>query len=436
MEQKMQQIKFIKDEHDLSEDYLDHKDFAGYIEKAIEIAEPPFTMALYGSWGTGKTCLLKRLKDDLNEKNYKVIWFDAWKYENEPNLLWPLLKKLQLTAPEDIKKESLKLFKSVGKCALNLGLRSAIAIGSAGTISYGIEDVKKQLEEEDSALDSYVDEVALLEKEFNEYVDLLLKNTEPKKLIILIDDLDRCAPENMVALIEGIKLFLYTGKCIFVYALDKKVVSEAVTRKYEGMESFDGERYLEKIFEFSFKIPPPKEEQFGNITSNYRDLIKKIGIRDDPNNQNFLQLLRTSNRNNPRVLKRFFNKLILLDQVLSSSTNLEFANIAWMFIFEFWPEFRKMLNEMEEKLLRDYMLKIADLDPSVLKRYLDSTEPMLQQNIPVFIGKYPDSRKFYLDPFLYNTLRLVGLYKNQIFKEAILVEGYEKTKELCEKYSW
>ncbi len=430
----MEQIKFIKDERDLSEDCLDHKGFAGYIENAIELADPPFTMGLYGSWGTGKTCLLKRAKDGLIKNGYKVVWFDAWKYENEPNLLWPLLKKLQLTAPEDIKKESLKLFKSVGKCALDLGLRSAIAIGSAGTISYGIEDVKKQLEEEDSALDSYVDEIALLEKEFNEYVDLLLKGTKQKKLIVLIDDLDRCTPENMVALIEGIKLFLHTGKCIFVYALDKKVVSEAVTRKYEGMENFDGERYLEKIFEFSFKIPPPKESQLDSISYNHSLLFKEMQIIDDTGNKSFSKLLKVSNKDNPRIVKRFLNKLIFLNKVWQGPKEIDFSFLAWMFVFEFWSGFRKVLNGMALNNINEYFSILFQHKIHGVKRMLENNNKTDDDTIRV-IKIYPHLEKYIEDTFLYDTLCFIaGGHGDHGEKASFLRENFIKTREICEKY--
>jgi predicted KAP-like P-loop ATPase len=51
-------------------------------------SDPKFSIGIYGEWGTGKTTLMKIVKDKLTDKkNIPVIWFNAWKYENDKNLM-------------------------------------------------------------------------------------------------------------------------------------------------------------------------------------------------------------------------------------------------------------------------------------------------------------------------------------------------------------
>lgn len=437
--ERINDIKFIKDKHDISIDNLDHTNFAGHIKTAIDLADPPFTMALYGCWGTGKTALLERLKEILNEDGHLTVWFDAWKYEKEPNLLWPLLKRIQkdakpLLKEEEIKDKSLTLLKKIGLKVLDRGLQSAVSITTSGAITgFGLQNIKELLNEDkkNDALDNYIDEINFLEEKFSEYTNLLLsrQKDETKKLVILIDDLDRCTPDNMVALIEGIKLFLYSGQCIFLYALDKKVVSEAVTRKYKGMEGFDGERYLEKIFEFSFVIPPPEESQLDNIANGYYFYFDKMGIKNDGGGQRLLVLTKAANKDNPRVLKRFFNKLIFLSKVLEGSKTLDFEYLAWIFIFESWPEFRKLLNRMDPECVHECINKIIGSSIKELKKDLGGTDTGEQNRILTVIRKYPESEKYLVDPYLQFAL------KHFITKGGDEpVKVYYEAEEFCRKY--
>lgn len=429
--------KFIKDEIDIAEiDCLGHDNLADSILTAIELAEPPFTFAIYGSWGTGKTKLMERAKCKLEEKGYTPILFDTWEYESEPNLIWPLLKLIREKTHGGkwgkINKEQVeKTFKSVSRCLLDIGTRVSSKVLSGGILEYKLQDIEEQLAKEDTPLDVYQDKVQYLKDQFNEYIKLILKKTKQDKLIIFFDDLDRCSPDKMIELLESVKLFLYRGNCIFVFALDKKIVSEAITKKYIDMDSFDGERYLEKIFEFSFNIPPPSRDQLGNIVEKqYRQYLPLI-IGNDNKGWQLLDLLKTSNRDNPRVLKRFFNKLMFLTQVHRDTDELKFETFAWVFVFEFWPGFRKLLNEMGGEAANEYIRAVVSSDktPEEAKRNLERGQAQ------AFLIKYSESQKYYFDPFLYHTLHLIVENTNDIdLKFELLSRNYEKTKKLCEKH--
>ena len=84
---------------------------------------------------------------------------------------------------------------------------------------------------------------------------------EDARFVILIDDLDRCLPETVIAILEKIKNFLAVedSPCIFVLALNPKVVYQGIRVKYHGLE-IDGREYLEKIINYSFYVPEPDDE--------------------------------------------------------------------------------------------------------------------------------------------------------------------------------
>lgn len=73
-------------------------DFAPYTNTLLEILRDPetpgpLTIGLFGTWGSGKTSLMrfvqKKLAEDPN-RNFRIAWFDAWKYEKE-DALWRAL---------------------------------------------------------------------------------------------------------------------------------------------------------------------------------------------------------------------------------------------------------------------------------------------------------------------------------------------------------
>lgn len=436
-------VKFIKDEIDIAEiDFLGHDKLADSILEAIKLAEPPFTFALYGSWGTGKTMLMKRAKSKLEDDGYAPIWFNTWEYESEPNLLWPLLKLIRGSVKwgKGQKQQVEKIFKAVSRCVLDIGTRVGAKVLSGGLLEYKLQDIEEQLAKEDTPEELYQDKVQYLKDKFNEYIELVLKKTnkdkkktDKDKLIIFFDDLDRCSPDKMIELLESVKLFLFTGKCVFIFALDKNIVSEAITKKYIEMESFDGESYLEKIFGFSFNLSPPKEEQLAEIVEKQFKLLDDTILNQDTRKKDLLKLLITSNRNNPRVLKRFLNKLLFLTTVCPEIKDWGFERFACIFIFEFWPDFRKVLNSMEPKYIDTYFSVLFSYKLHGVKEQLERNNQADSENLKAI--KIYHLEKFIEDTDLYTTLCFITQgHGNYNEKASFLKESFKETQEICESH--
>lgn len=95
------QMRFLPDEPitQLDADLLGYSDFVADIETAIRYTQTPFVYGVLGDWGTGKTSILRLLEarfasdqEDDDRPLYVVpIWFNAWEYETEANLIYPLL---------------------------------------------------------------------------------------------------------------------------------------------------------------------------------------------------------------------------------------------------------------------------------------------------------------------------------------------------------
>lgn len=76
-----------------------------------------------------------------------------------------------------------------------------------------------------------------------------------KKVIILIDDLDRCSYKSMMEIFESIKLFLNIKGIITIVAADNEKLILARHHSYIGLENIEGSQYFDKIFQLKLALP-------------------------------------------------------------------------------------------------------------------------------------------------------------------------------------
>ncbi len=285
----------------------------------IKAVTPPLTVGLYGPWGSGKTTMISGIVEPLKKDNCLTLVFDAWKYRHEKNLILPLLCALQrenLSKFEDAKYSALKIVGSVAVVALSgyIKHKTGIEIGDVRSTFEMYEDGYKHYKK-------YDDYVSQIEKEYREFITNLLNKTERNRVVIFVDNLDRCLPDVVVNLLEDISSFLSIGgvPCVYVLAMDKGNVIKAINHRYPD---FDGEHYLEKIIQVPLKMPVPSEGRFHfmkryewgkdphtNKKSEFGDvrdqIFKKLADIDTLFGGDLL--------GNPRRTERIINKLMCLD---------------------------------------------------------------------------------------------------------------------------
>ena len=109
-----------------------------------------------------------------------------------------------------------------------------------------------------------VEETAHNVRSFRNDFQALIEKTSLKAFVILIDDLDRCAPERVIENLEAVKLFLNVDRTAFVVAADRRIVENAIRVRYS--ELFSGAReapveqdlvtdYLEKLIQVPYTLP-------------------------------------------------------------------------------------------------------------------------------------------------------------------------------------
>lgn len=291
----------------------ENTDFFNTLEKAklikgfIESYTPNMThnkiMALYGEWGSGKSSILKYIKNELPKENFSTLYFNSWEYEKDRNLALSLFDALYCEAES----KKIKLVGLREKAFRVLG-----AIGKGFTLSTPIGDfsIKDMLENiENTEKSSYYKEVKNFKGSFIDLENAILEKETGKRLVVFLDDLDRCEPENILDLLSAIKLFFTLGsnRIMFVCGVDKEAVHKALLIKYD--DKIKANEYLEKIFDFTFNMP------------NSFDLEKALSIslkeynNDSPDfnylMENVANMFKAIEFTNPRHIKKIINKYII-----------------------------------------------------------------------------------------------------------------------------
>ncbi len=317
----------------------------------------PMAIALYGSWGTGKTSAMRWLRGLLqhwnkngkgrNRTTVQTVWFEPWKYHTR-EAVWQgiiaevILACMHVDRLKDKDGAAKKLIAATGAFGRSLGSGFLEAL-KAVKIKAGIADIAVG-----QAIDSMIDQVGQaarpekaylneFETTLRDYIHTWLGKTE--RIVVFIDDLDRCLPKVALEVLEALKLYLSMEKLIFVVGLDRQVVDQLVCKHYNtlGVETKKARDYLDKMFQAEVHITP-SQRRMGDYFTQVIDQLDTatqtdgqpgywthmLGERpeddhedaapsDPPNYRGILEtVLRDLAGNNPRQVKRLINSALTL----------------------------------------------------------------------------------------------------------------------------
>ena len=238
-----------------------HQDCLGYSAYVTVLANvcthkdlAPLTLGIFGPWGSGKTSLMHMLMEHIEatkgEKKRSVLWFNAWMYEGREEaqsaLVHAILANLQkgVTLAGEAKQLIEKLMK--GTSVLKLG---TFIMKSAITMTPNLEDFSKCFKDESEKVANTMES---FESDFKKLLDLVGID----RIVVFIDDLDRCSSSKVIETFETIKLFLNTPACTFVIGADAEKIQSAVGEVYKVANDLKRQKdYLEKIVQIPFSIP-------------------------------------------------------------------------------------------------------------------------------------------------------------------------------------
>lgn len=419
-----------------SETKIDFLDFDYLTKTVTDIINDknlsPSSIGVYGNWGSGKSSLMQMCIEELSKgENTLCIKFNGWLFEGYEDaktaLLGTILDKINKEkSPTGKAKEILKrLYKNTDKLKIaSMGLKYGVdflTTGGIGTIAdITVKSILSKIKDNASNV-SKKDIDNILKKEFKseelrkniktfqkDFTELL-KESKIDKLVVFIDELDRCNPDTILDTLEAIRLFLFTQNTSFVIGADERHVIYSVRKKYseiEGNQIDIGKEYLEKMIQYPIRIPQlsSREVEFYILC-----LLFQNELNDDDFNK-FLTYIAKSKKDNFLEFELSFENL-----------NEKLPEIA--------AKSRDALSLAKQ--LSSVLSSGLNGNPRHCKRFLNSLSMR---------EKMSSHRNLTLDRRVLAKLMLLEYFKTELFRKLSEIQSLEKGKpneiKLIEEDNW
>jgi hypothetical protein len=280
------------------------------LHESVAAASPlPLTVGVFGSWGAGKSSFLGLWRSLFAEGGPdRTIWFNPWKYDRKVEVWAALLHSVlaEMEQQEGLRERARRLARAATWLSLRAGLGHAASLATGGVV--GGDQVNRLLDDFSATDSEEYRQINRFEHDFAAAVREFVG--EDGRLVVFVDDLDRCTPDAALTVLESLKLFLGESRCVFVLALDVDVLAAAAANKFAGAlsgapgEAASGMAYLDKIVQFPFFLP---EVDFETLRTAYAPHAPLSGA----DSAAFWDLLQIELGTNPRRVKRFLNMLNL-----------------------------------------------------------------------------------------------------------------------------
>ncbi|HUN32331.1 MAG TPA: P-loop NTPase fold protein [Trebonia sp.] len=362
----------------------------------IQQSRPGFAIGIFGSWGSGKTTLMTAIKNSLPRAGIITVDFNAWRFQNEPVLLIPLLDSIRasiLAQAEPTAGQSSQLSEVAHRLgrvvrALATGLSGSVGIPGAITVNYdaGLAIAAWQSIAADDPAKPQSLYVAAFEELRESFADL--EATGISRTVVFVDDLDRCLPAQALSALESMKMFFDLPGFIFVVGLDEEIIDRALRAKFAGpghevpsaedgrAESSAGRLgrdYSKRIFQVPYSMPVIHAEHLDNLLESiYAEAqLEQEQISDVRERvRRHLDLIVVHREVIPKKIKRFINGYILQTLI---HPDLDRDALLALQVIAFRDDWEGAYNAINTR---------PDIFLAALRRYRDGDRAALQDVLP------------------------------------------------------
>lgn len=251
----------ISEDKPFANDKLEREEHAVNFERIVSLyGETGCVMALNGLWGTGKTTFVKMLMQDMKNKGFKPLYFNAWTNDFVSDPLVALLSEIKGLNADERKYTNLlacgaKIVVDVTAGIANHMMKAVTGVDARPT-AMGLANTFK------AQIDNYAGQKKAFEdfkKALQEYV---VDNTgEDKPVVFFIDELDRCNPRFAVQVLERVKHLFDIPNIVFVLIINKEQLYHAICGYY-GSVNIDAENYLRRFVDIEYQLPEADKEKY------------------------------------------------------------------------------------------------------------------------------------------------------------------------------
>lgn len=282
------------------------RDYVVSLAETVEHCPTPYHIGIFAPWGAGKTTVLDAMESQLREccSQTKVVRINAWKYRSDSlrrKLLLEATKQLETNGNHTqrvvaLEKRMYSLVSGLSDAAAFnaldpkrlkssgiVGLIAMVAVALIGIVQALVLPTpagSTKLKEwgihaaaflgaplilflltyfanslgrvyVDKGEDVQLNSQEQFEARFLQSVHALQK--QKRRLLVLVDELDRCSPQQVLEALETVKTFMNCPNCIFVVACDPTILEQALS---SSVPLGSAHEYLDKIFQLKVQVPP------------------------------------------------------------------------------------------------------------------------------------------------------------------------------------
>lgn len=291
--------------------------FSKTIAKSILNIKDPIgtTIALNGPWGSGKSSTINLIRTALSEEKGShliVTEFKCWWYRGEEALALAFFQQLNSVLAGQFGYKTSKLVRKLSRLILQASpvISPLIELTSAGYLSRLIDrlcDVVSRLSSGENSL-----EIA-----FQKLSKIL--ETENRRFLVIIDDMDRLSSEEALAIFRLIKSVGRLPNVIYLVVFDRQLAERAINEKYPS----EGPHFLEKIIQVSFELPMPMQTDLNKAVLT--SINKICGTLSEDQKVHFMNVfydIVTPYIISPRHVSRFQNAISVSWPAIAGEVNL------------------------------------------------------------------------------------------------------------------
>lgn len=242
-------------------------DLLGFTDIAEPVVEgvlrdnlDPVAIGILGDWGSGKSTVLELVGQTLRrESSVLVVPTQPWEYDPSLDVRATLIAEVLAVVGDHARADEGRWKKLGGRLnalAKRVEWSKAITLATKSAMTFSLPSIESVVEVFSGAGGQAAEDPTL--QGFREQFAALMADLEEiHRVVVLVDDLDRCLPETVIATLETIKLFLSVPKMAFVVAADSRLVELSIAERFERSPQATrmAQDYLEKILQIPVAVP-------------------------------------------------------------------------------------------------------------------------------------------------------------------------------------
>ncbi|SMO95847.1 KAP family P-loop NTPase fold protein [Fodinibius sediminis] len=346
------------------------------LSSVVDESEDSFVLAVNAPYGQGKTTFLEMWKAYLESQDYPCLLYNAWENDYSDSPILTLIAEFEKQIKQKnlkVSEGSKKIFeraKSIGGSLIKTSIPLSLRLLTGGLLNISNEDVEKTISEllENTAkegIDNYVqeqDDIRKFKEELSEFVASLNEERDTK-LVIFVDELDRCKPSFAVHLLEEIKHIFDIKNIYFVLAVDSKQLENSLKSIYG--RDLDVIGYLKRFIDLRYELPKAKLEDFIELQIDQYQLnnfFEKRQFTRIKNEKDYLLntavLLSRRFQLSLRDLEHLFRKVVLVLKTSQQKENIHPHLLLFLIVVKERDEnmYQKFINgKIDVESLLEYL---------------------------------------------------------------------------------